>query len=123
MATCTRGKTVAEWAHLLGQAGVPNSPIHALDEVLAMPNTAERGIVMDYEHGAYGPLKTMAMPVRFDAAPRRVSRPPPRLGEHTAEILADLGYDTATVEQLRREGVVRTRDDGAGQLAAVETPT
>jgi formyl-CoA transferase len=108
VAACTRGKAVAEWATLLDAAGVPNSPIHSLDEVLAMPHTAERGIVMDYRHEAYGPLKTMAMPVSFDAAPRRVNRPPPQLGEHTAEILAGLGYNAAEVDQLQREGVVRT---------------
>jgi len=73
-----------------------------------MPHTAERGIVMDYRHEAYGPLKMMAMPVSFDAAPRRVNRPPPQLGEHTAEILAGLGYDAAAVDQLQREGVART---------------
>lgn len=91
VAACTRNKPVAEWTRLLGAAGVPNSPIHSLDEVLTMPHTAERGIVMDYEHPAYGPMKTVAMPVTFDAAPRRVSRPPPQLGEHTADILAGLG--------------------------------
>lgn len=107
VAACTRNKPVAEWTRLLGAAGVPNSPIHSLDEVLAMPHTAERGIVMDYEHAAYGPMKTMAMPVTFDAAPRRVGLPPPQLGEHTAEILAGLGYEAAEVERLNREGVVR----------------
>jgi crotonobetainyl-CoA:carnitine CoA-transferase CaiB-like acyl-CoA transferase len=107
VSACTRGKPVAEWAALLDAAGVPNSPIHSLDEVLAMPHTADRGIVMNYQHAVYGPLKTMAMPVTFDAAPRSVSRPPPQHGEHTAEILASLGYDAAAIEQLRGAGVVR----------------
>lgn len=104
----TRGRTVAEWARLLDAAGIPNSPVHSLDEVLAMPHTAERGIVMEYRHDAYGPLKTMAMPVSFDGAARRVDLPPPQLGQHTAEILAELGYDAAEVDRLHDEGVVRT---------------
>ncbi|WP_418319777.1 CaiB/BaiF CoA transferase family protein [Piscinibacter sakaiensis] len=119
---CTRTKPVGEWTRLLGAAGVPNSPIHSLDEVLTMPHTAERGIVMDYQHAAYGPMKTVAMPVTFDATPRHVSRPPPQLGEHTAEILAGLGYVDAEIEHLQRNGVVRIHA-GAEESAAAANAT
>lgn len=110
----TRQKTVEEWSKLLDEAGVPNSPIHSLDRVLAMQHTAERGIVMEYEHATLGAMKTVAMPVTFDGEQRTVKRAPPLLGEHTAEILAAAGYDGATIERLRRDGVVRTHGTPVG---------
>jgi crotonobetainyl-CoA:carnitine CoA-transferase CaiB-like acyl-CoA transferase len=101
-----RQKTVAEWADILTAAGVPNSPINTLDDVLDMPHTAERGVIMDYEHPAYGPLKAVAMPVRFDGVNREVRSAPPMLGQHSASVLRELGFRDDEIERMKKAVVI-----------------
>ena len=62
------------------------------------------------------PLPTVTLPFRWDGARLAPRRPPPRMGEHTAEVLADLGFDGAEIEALRARGVVHTEaEDGVGR--------
>ena len=104
-----RERRVSEWTQILSAAGVPNSPINSLDKVLALPHVSERGIVMDYDHPAYGPLKSVAMPVLFDGSSRQVRSAPPLLGEHTADILRELGFSRSDIENWRQNRVVYAR--------------
>lgn len=103
-----RCDTVAHWAQVLTAAGVPNSPINNLDDVLAMPHTRARNIVLDYDDPVHGAQQGVAMPVVFDGAARSVRMPPPALGASTIDVLAELGYDAAEIQALLRDGVVRS---------------
>ncbi|MDN3565767.1 CoA transferase [Paeniroseomonas aquatica] len=107
-------RTAAAWVAFCGDIGIPCAAVNTLAEMLAHPHTAARGIVLDYEHPTLGPLKTMAQPIQFDARPRRVGTPPPRLGEHSAEVLASYGYAPAEVAALRAAGVLGPVRGSAG---------
>ena len=99
-------KPVADWYAQLSAIGVPCSPINTLDQLMASPHTAATGIVMDYVHPTAGPLRSVAHPVRFTGNERHVERPPPALGEHTEQVLLELGYAQGDIERLRSAEVV-----------------
>ncbi len=101
-----RTRTRAEWVELLHQADVCAGPVLALDEVLRDPQLVHRGLFTEVEHPTLGPVRQVAFPVQMSATPARVVTPPPELGEHTDELLHGLGYDGATIEAFRRDGVV-----------------
>jgi len=101
-----RQKTVAQWVACLGEAGVPCSPIQTVAQALAHPQVAARELIVQTEHPAVGTLRQIALPVKFDHAPREARRPPPLLGQHTAEILSELGYSPESIEKLRNSGSI-----------------
>jgi crotonobetainyl-CoA:carnitine CoA-transferase CaiB-like acyl-CoA transferase len=93
-------RTAEEWVAFCGEVGIPCSAINTIADMLAHPHTAARGVVLDYEHPTLGPMKTMAQPIQFDGKPRRVAAPPPRLGEHSAEVLAGFGFSAEEIAAL-----------------------
>lgn len=95
-----------EWVALMNEIGVPCAPINTLGEMQAHPHTAARGILMDYQHPTLGPMKSTAYPVVFNGETRKVKSPPPRLGEHTRDVLRGLGYDDARIDALRESGAI-----------------
>ena len=101
-----------EWLVLLTGLGVPCAPIHTIAEALDHPQTAARGMVLEYQHPALGALKGIAQPIQFAGVERTVKAPPPSLGEHGPAILAELGYSPADVEALVKTGVVKDEAGG-----------
>jgi formyl-CoA transferase/CoA:oxalate CoA-transferase len=96
----------AEWTDLLSKAGVPAGPVNTVPAALDQPQVAAREMVVEIEHPAAGKLKTLGSPIKLSAQPASIRRPPPALGQHTDEILADAGYTAAEVTRLREAGVV-----------------
>jgi crotonobetainyl-CoA:carnitine CoA-transferase CaiB-like acyl-CoA transferase len=99
-----------EWIALLASIGVPCAPINTLRDLLDHPHTAARGIILDYEHPELGPLKTVAQPIVFDGAERKVTRPPPLHGTDSRAILTEIGYAAETIDRLVKDGMVVARD-------------
>jgi formyl-CoA transferase len=99
-------RTTAQWLAALAEAGVPAGPVNDLAQVFAHPQTRERDLAFDITHPTLGPLPQIGNPVRTDGAPLRAPLAPPRLGEHTGDVLAALGVDADERERLRASGVV-----------------
>jgi crotonobetainyl-CoA:carnitine CoA-transferase CaiB-like acyl-CoA transferase len=94
------------WIARLEKAGVPCGPINTVPEVLAEPQVRERGLVRDFPHPTAGTVPQVMSPFRFGSAPGNSERPPPVLGQHTEEILAEFGFDGAAIAGLRNRGIV-----------------
>jgi crotonobetainyl-CoA:carnitine CoA-transferase CaiB-like acyl-CoA transferase len=95
-----------EWIALLTGLGVPCAPINTLKDVLDHPHTAARGLVLEYPHPALGPIKTIAQPIVFDGAAREAGTPPPMLGEHSRDVLRELGYPDADISRMAGAGII-----------------
>ncbi len=98
---------VARWLARFGAAGVPCGPILEVPESLAHPQALARGMVVTQEHATAGTVRTVGSPLGF-GSPTFATRPPPRLGEHTDEVLSGvLGQSAADIAALRQAGAVR----------------
>ena len=94
-----------EWVDLLVRADVACGPVSTLEEVAADPHFRERGMFLEWE----GPGEHRWLvnhPLKFSETPASVRRPAPRLGEHTEEVLTEIGYSRQEVARLREEGAV-----------------
>ncbi|MCY4063818.1 MAG: CaiB/BaiF CoA-transferase family protein [Chloroflexi bacterium] len=101
-----RGKTCDEWLTELRAVGVPCGRINTVAEALGDPHIIERGFIVELEHPALGLIKSLATPIHLEETPLVYRRHPPRLGEHSDEVAAELGYGSADVLRLRAEGVL-----------------
>jgi glutaryl-CoA transferase len=96
-----------EWLELLEAAGVPNGPINDVAQVFDEPQVKARGVRVELEHAAAGPLSMVASPMRFSGTPVEYRLAPPLLGEHTTEVLRTLLRKTdAEIARLRAAGVI-----------------
>jgi crotonobetainyl-CoA:carnitine CoA-transferase CaiB-like acyl-CoA transferase len=102
-----KGRTAAEWAQALSQAGVPCGSIQNMQQVFERPQVRHRGLRVEIPHPAGVACPTVASPMRFSSTPVRYDRPPPRLGEHTREVLREvLGLDEHALLDLAARGVI-----------------
>jgi crotonobetainyl-CoA:carnitine CoA-transferase CaiB-like acyl-CoA transferase len=90
----------------LEQAGVPAGPINTVPEMFEDPQVKHREVLVDMDHPLSDQLRQVASPMRFSESAIVHDRPPPLLGEHTAGLLHELGFDDAAIEKLKRDGVV-----------------
>lgn len=103
-------RDVQSWLEIFEQASVPCSAISTLDAMYEHPQAEVRGVVMRYEHPVAGPMRAVAYPAKIHGMPRTVRRPPPVLGEHTEEILSELGCSTTEIDGLRTIAAVGRAD-------------
>ena len=96
----------SHWVAALDAAGVPAGPINAIPEVFEDRQVKHRRMLVEVPHPLSGTVPQVASPMRFTAAPLVHDRAPPLLGEHSVEILRDIGIGDAEIEQLRKSGVV-----------------
>ena len=102
----TATRTTTEWIAQLEARAVPCGPINGLAEVFADPQVQARGLAVKMPHSEAGEVPLVASPIRLSKTPVEYRRAPPLVGEHTDEILADLGVDAAGIAGLREQGVV-----------------
>jgi crotonobetainyl-CoA:carnitine CoA-transferase CaiB-like acyl-CoA transferase len=87
-------------------AGVPCGRIRTVDQVLTDPHVNIREMVVELEHSTAGMIKLTGVPTKLSLTPGAVSAPPPTLGQHTDQILTELGYTKNEINDLRLQGIV-----------------
>jgi formyl-CoA transferase len=90
----------------LNAAGVPAGPIYTIDKMFADPQVEHVGMAVPLRHPTKGTVRVVNQAVALSRTPATIDRPPPRPGEHTEEVLADLGYDRGAIQDLRRRNVI-----------------
>ena len=106
LAEVMRTRTKQQWLTALDSAKVPCGAINNLAEVFDDPQVQARQMAVPVPHPFTDGLRLVASPMKLSATPVQVRRPPPLLGQHTDEVLADLGLDSAECARLRQRGVV-----------------
>lgn len=97
-------KPAEEWIEILLAAGIPAGPIMNFEQSLSSEHAIAREAVMEFDHPVEGRVKSIGFPVKLSETKQRINRPPPLLGQHTDEILAELGLNDAERKKLREEG-------------------
>ena len=97
----------AYWVELLSKAGVPCGPINTIDQTFADPQVQHLGIAKPISHPKLGPQRVVGQPIHMSrySQPDEL-RPTPEQGEHTDEVLLELGYDAAAIARLHESGII-----------------
>jgi len=101
-----KGKPAADWIAALRQAGVPVTLGQTLDELLNDPHCRENNVFDDKDHPQWGRVRTVGIGPRFSEMSGIIRRPAPLLGEHTPEVLTELGYSKEQIVRLQASKVV-----------------
>ena len=102
----TRKKTSAEWVDILNQAGVPCGPIYNIDEMFEDLQVKHLGMAAAVDHPTLGPIEIVNQAASLSRTPFRIHAPTPELGQHTDEILDELGVSAGDISALKERGVV-----------------
>ena len=94
----TRTKTTEEWLAILKPLSIPVVRMNRLDDLMSDPHLVATDLFQRFEHPQVGPYYNLRPPVNYSATPANIRRHPPRLGEHTQEVLAELEADRAAAE-------------------------
>ena len=102
------GKRPAKhWIDALTRAGVPCGLLQTYDQVFNDPHLAARGFFPDAPQSTLGPIKQIGSPMRLSDTPPLMARAGPLLGEHSAQVLSELGYSQEEISRLATDGVIR----------------
>jgi crotonobetainyl-CoA:carnitine CoA-transferase CaiB-like acyl-CoA transferase len=93
---------------MMDDVGVPCGPINSIEEVVTSPQAIARGMMVDVPHPDIKNLKTPAFPIKLSETPATVRRHPPKLGEHTEEVLLEYGLSLNDIQALQQQGVIST---------------
>ena len=107
LAAVTRTLSTEELLARLQRAGVPSAPILKLDQVAAEPQTEASGMLIPFKHPRVPDYRAVGLPIKWDGERPGIARVPPLLGEHTAEVLAELGYGATTIKELAQRHVIQ----------------
>lgn len=99
-------KPAAQWLETLDAAGVPCAPVLKRREMIDHPQVQASGVVQQYKHPRAGLLRQARNAARFEGTPTEVVRGAPALGEHTTQLLAELGYSQDQIDELTQNAVV-----------------
>jgi CoA:oxalate CoA-transferase len=98
--------TQDNWIDRLNTAGVPCGKVLSVGEVFEDPQIKSQDMVLDVDHGQHGMIRMVGFPVKMSGTPCAIRRPAPRLGEHTSEVLAELGLSQDEIVGLKSKKVV-----------------
>jgi crotonobetainyl-CoA:carnitine CoA-transferase CaiB-like acyl-CoA transferase len=98
--------TTAEWLERFERASIAAGPVYELDEVFADPQVEHLQLIAELEQPGYGMARMLTFPVRASATPASIRRPAPLLGEHTTEVLGEIGVSASEIERLANAGTI-----------------
>ncbi|GAB6876623.1 CaiB/BaiF CoA transferase family protein [Thermaerobacter litoralis] len=101
-----RSRTTAEWLRRLDRAGVPAGPILSIADLAQDPHVQHRQMIVSLEHPRAGVIRVTGIPVKLSATPGAIYAPPPLLGQHTDQVLEELGLPAEERRRLREAGVI-----------------
>jgi crotonobetainyl-CoA:carnitine CoA-transferase CaiB-like acyl-CoA transferase len=107
MAEIIKERPTAEWLRRLDANDVPSAPVLRRSEVIANEQVLARELIVELDHPDIGRVRQPVPAVHFDRTPARIQGPAPRIGEHSAAILGELGFEAVEIEQLANEKIVR----------------
>jgi len=99
-------KTRAEWAEIFDRYELVWAPVATIVEVIRDPQVLENEYVIEFDHPTLGPLKLAAIPFQLSKTPLKPRSPAPELGQHTEEILLELGYTWGDIARFKDERVI-----------------
>jgi crotonobetainyl-CoA:carnitine CoA-transferase CaiB-like acyl-CoA transferase len=101
-------RSSGDWLARLEAAGIPSGPVLSIADMLSHQQTLAREMVVHVQHSSLGQVDTLGLPVKFSRTPGEVKRGAPIFGQHTREILSDLGYEMSEINQFIKDGTVST---------------
>jgi crotonobetainyl-CoA:carnitine CoA-transferase CaiB-like acyl-CoA transferase len=106
MQTVFSQKPMEEWVKILIKADVPVAPVKTPEEVPDDPHVKFRNMIQGIKTDSGKTSKHVAFPIRLSETPAIIHSPPPALGEHTEEVLSEMGYSDADIEKFKEEGAI-----------------
>ena len=100
-----QSKTVDEWVEIFNRESIPSGAIYNVEQALEHPQIKHREMVVEVDHPTMGVARLLGLPVKFTDTPGQVTAPP-LLGQHTAEVLGELGIESAEMARLEDAGVI-----------------
>jgi crotonobetainyl-CoA:carnitine CoA-transferase CaiB-like acyl-CoA transferase len=101
-------RTVEEWVARLSAEGVPCTSVNSIDKVVKDEQVAARDMIVEIEHPTAGKIRMAGLPVKLSENPGNIRRHAPLLGEHTAEVLRELGLSAQRIAALLEQGIVES---------------
>lgn len=99
-------RSTAEWLTRLAETGIPVSKVNSVGEALSHPSAVAREMVVEVPHPTAGSVRLVNAPAKFSVTPTSIRRHPPLLGEHSHEVLAEMGYSNLEIQGLENECVI-----------------
>ena len=109
--------TIDEWERMLNEAGIPCGPIYRIDQALEHPQVRHRRMVVELPHPAMGTVRLLGLPVKLSGTPGAIRLAPPLLGQHTEEVLREIGLAEDELRRLRERGVIGCGAAGQAEAA------
>ncbi len=97
---------LAHWQARLIEQDVPCSPVNTIDKVVVQPQVLARDMVHEMDLDGLGKIAMAGLPIKFSDSPGEIRLPPPRLGQHTAEVMAGAGYSAEKIQALAAQGTI-----------------
>ena len=106
MAEVLKTRTTEHWLDVLDKADVPCAPVLTRDTVHLHPQVQANGIIAEQDHPVAGLIRQTRPAEQMDVTPSEISRPAPTLGQHTDEVLAEIGLSPERISELRNSGTI-----------------
>ena len=101
-----RSKTLEEWKAPLAQSGIPFAPYQSFLEAVSDPQARANDFFVPVDHPSYGRIEVISSPVNLSETPASIRLPAPEFGQHTEEVLLELGYTWEDIDQFKQQGTI-----------------